>query len=607
MKKKGATPSRRKPPTVDDFVVLLVEDTEHHRSDMRQSLEEVENVYVVEAEDPDEASALIDKHHIDAAVVDLRLNKIPTAGFEVIDELNRRARNAPVVVATNHLGDDLSISKFVGSRQIIRVVNKNEEASSQVAPPIAEAADRWRARRVSVEQGTLVRDLVWKRRSRKAYEMRTARRELDRELERIYRALFGGVRGLEKDAEVQVTLRPIEREGLSAAVTVEGEVTIGRDAESNPVGGNRCVIKIGPREEIQEEVERYEGFVKFGVRMAQRVELLNYAYESMLGAVAYSFAGGVFGKSLMSFDQLLRRPDGRQLAATAIEELFDPDSKDWYGVHCTETSPAEYMGSTYRADFTTCFARLEESLGGLQRKFNRSGIVLSASRRDEPGSFLFPGGQLTIPPLNVNGSNPVFPRRPACLVHGDMHGGNVMIELGSAENDAPAEEVELGDLRKAALKRICLIDYRSAGPGPRAVDAVALQASIRLADAAAIAAEVAPGVPERELKGKALEKAVIRAANRVQSEERLLDRTWQRDPDGVPAVGNRSLPWASSSALLAARMRLTFEDMSLDEYLSIAIPCVIRQFGYDIGALVRVRLLAWLSALYGAAARAEEG
>lgn len=592
--------ARRKPPTVDDFVVLLLEDTETHRNDFRELLEEIEGVYVVEAENPDQAAVHVDRHHIDAAIVDLKLQGVPTAGYGVIEDLGMRAPNAPVVVATNHPGDELL--KFVGSSQIVRVINKDEEASSQIVPPIARAVKNWKERRVKVDRAATVRDLVWERRSRDAYHLRNSKRELDRELERIYRALFGGVRGLEKDAAVHVTMRPIEREGLSAAVTVEGEVTLGRDADSKPVGGNRCVIKVGPRKLIEEEVERYEGFVKFGVRMAQRVELLNYAYESQLGAVTYSFAGGVFGQSLMSLDQLLRRPDGRQLVAAAIEELFDPGRKAWYGVHCSETSPSDYMGSTYRADFGACFKRLGKSLGALQENLNRAGIVFNASSRDEAGSFVFPGGRLTIPPVNVNGEDPVYTRRPACLVHGDMHGGNVMIELG-ADGSASPNGADPADLRKASLKRICLIDYRSAGPGPRGVDAVALQASIRLADAAAIAAEAAPGVPERKLKGKALEKAVIRAANRVQAEQKLLDTTWAGGPADIPAPSSRSAPWASASALLAARMRLTFEDMSLDEYLSIAIPCVIRQFGYDVGVLARVRLLAWLSALYTAAIR----
>lgn len=58
---------------------------------------------------------------------------------------------------------------------------------------------------------------------------------------------------------------------------------------------------------------------------------------------------------------------------------------------------------------------------------------------------------------------------PARLVHGDMYGGNVMIEV-----------TRDGDVRPR------LIDYRSVGPDPRAIDFAALDASLRLADVKAI-------------------------------------------------------------------------------------------------------------------------
>ena len=149
-----------------------------------------------------------------------------------------------------------------------------------------------------------------------------------------------------------------------------------------------------------------------------------------------------------------------------------------------------------------------------------------------------------------------------------MHGGNATVELG-ATNGKPLDPEQDGWLRKAGLKRICLIDYRSAGPGPRAVDAVALQASIRLADAAAITAEFAPG--GGELKKDALREAIHRAASREQSEARWMKEAWAAPLDGEPVAGQQSALWARTSTLLAARMRQTFGDMPLEEYLAIAI------------------------------------
>jgi len=257
------------------------------------------------------------------------------------------------------------------------------------------------------------------------------------------------------------------------------------------------------------------------------------------------------------------------------------------------------MQESYETDFGRCFERLDGTLTTLQEKFGRRGVSFSKAGEEEPGRFSFDGGELTIPPRNVQGSSRVYPLRPACLVHGDMHGGNVMVEL-AADDDG---EIDLDDpvaLEAAELKRICLIDYRNAGPGPKAVDAVAMQASIRLADAVEIAAEVAPGVSDKKLKSEALARAVEIAANRVQAEQLWLERSWRLPCDGESVANPTSAAWVSASALLTARTRATFREMELPEYLAIAIPSAIRQFGYDVGQLGRVRLLAWLSSLYTA-------
>jgi Response regulator receiver domain len=591
--------TRKPPPTAEDFVVLLLEDGMRVRHDMMEALEQIEGVYVAEAADLADASTKIERHYIDAAIVDLKINGVSTAGFEVIDELRDRAPNAPIVIATNHLGGGQAVTRFVGSQRIIKIVNKQKEPLSRVAPPIEPLVERWRGKHVSIKGGNIVLGLVWRRQRRFPYKLRDTKRELGRELDRIYRRLFGGVRGLEEQGEVNVTFRPIEREGLSAAITVEGDVTLGQDMNEKDVQGNRCVVKIGPVDEIRQEVDRYQRFVKFGVRMEQRVELLSYAYDGLLGGIAYSFAGGVFGQSLMSLDELLRRQDGRHLVVDATKGLFNPDRKNWYGVRCRETSPVEYMQDTYETDFDECYQLLHSSLKKLQQRFGSRGVSFSVATEDDPGTLAFPGGRLVIPPKNIIGSNEIYQKRPACLVHGDMHGGNVMIELDGSDGVA-IDSTEFDGLSQAKLKRICLIDYRSAGPGPRTVDAVALQASMRLADTIVIADSMQPGTSEKDLVGDVLEKAVRRAVNRAQAEAKLLDAAWEAPINGEPVAGSRSQSWAAASALLTARMRMTFPDMERDEYLSMAIPCAIRQFGYDIGSLTRVRLLAWLSAMYGA-------
>lgn len=612
----------RREPTLQDFLVLVVEDQERLREGLRDALMRLDGVFVVEADSLAKARPMVDRHYIDAAIVDLDLPEGETAGFGVLEKLEEISDNTPVVIWSNYLDDKRNLAKFVGSKRVIRIVRKGNEPKEDKALPrprrsvervvdaIGPLVRKWHNSRVTIENDKLVRELLWDRRKMEAYEeLRGSRRELARELERVYRKLFGSISGLEKEgeAEVSVTFRPIEREGLSSAVTVEGEVTIGWGPGDEPVRGNRCVVKIGPIKEIAAEYERYERFVKFGVRLAQRVELLGYAPENLIGGIAYSFAGGVFGNSVMSFDRLLRRPDGRALAAQAVVSLFNPLEKNWYDVDCEKVSATDYVDESYKTDFGECFNTLASSLRGLESSYREEGFSFSEPGDKTPGEFLCPGGKLKIPPRNIDGANAIAPERAACLVHGDMHGGNVMVELGNGNEEAPPPLAprEPANLEGVELKRICLIDYRSAGPGPRAADAVALQISIRLADASAIAAKHSPGTEahgtkEKELKGKALAKAVLEAANRTQAEEKFLKQAWQAEPDGNSVARDGSAPWAVAVCHLTARMRYTFPDMALDEYLPIAILCAIRQFGYGIGPLARVRLLAWLSALYAA-------
>jgi hypothetical protein len=178
-----------------------------------------------------------------------------------------------------------------------------------------------------------------------------------------------------------------------------------------------------------------------------------------------------------------------------------------------------------------------------------------------------------------------------------------MIEFGGDVNESSAGDVPASDL--GTLKRVCLIDYGSTGPGPRGVDTVALQASVRLADAQHIC-EAVTGHRDLAPKGEALAKALELAANRVHAEKRILNEAWAGPSDQSPGPRRAAEPWDSTARLLTKLLRLNFDDeergeyMERDEYLAIAVPCAIRQCSYDISQVARMRLLAWLSALYGA-------
>ena len=81
------------------------------------------------------------------------------------------------------------------------------------------------------------------------------------------------------------------------------------------------------------------------MELDQRVEMLGDAAEDTLGALVYSFAGGLHRQDLASLDEVLQHDllDGDiHLSRDAIFRLFD--SKNWYNV----TSGNQERGGVFR-------------------------------------------------------------------------------------------------------------------------------------------------------------------------------------------------------------------------------------------------------------------
>lgn len=595
----GMSPS---PPTREKFRLLVVDEEEVILRDARKQFGADPDICLVTAATQDAALRAVGKYYFDAAMIDIELD-VPAGGYEVMREFAEVAPGTPLVVMTKHV-DPAHV------RELVRLVNPwppriagiidkaplskpGHDAATWMRPAVASIIEEWRSSRVELINEDLALELLEARADR-IPGYRDDPEEIATELDRICRCLFGDISGLAEGSGIGIELSPIGSPGLSSAIAVEATVRLGEDLSGEPVTGSRCVLKIGPVAGIREEVERYGRFVKFGVRLTQRVELLDHTYHHALGAVCYSFAGGVFGDALVSLDELLRSSGDSDLASAAIAELFALSSQSWYAVQCDGISARTYISQTYETDFGECFKSLEGTLNKLQRRLRRPdlqkalGGYVAFEKPDDgtDGMFELGGKKLAIPRRNVLGDGRLISAIPACLVHGDMHGGNVMLELSraSAGNGASAD---------VELRRVCLIDYRSSGPGPRAVDAVALQASLRLADARSIVAEVAPDVEPDSLADVQLAKAIRIAVSRVDDDVAALEEMWKgRSADEAPPS------WRAVDSQIAAATLENFTDLTCSEYLAIAVPFTLQQIGYRIDAVARVRMLAWLSAQY---------
>src|SRR4029453_10793281 len=218
----------------------------------------------------------------------------------------------------------------------------------------------------------------------------------------------------------------------------------------------------------------------FGVDVAERVEVLGVARADALGGLVYSFAGSMHNHDLVALDEVMvddLASGDIALSTEILSSLFH--STNWYSVPSAPMDVGEYFPSNYRTDLNRSWREGTRRLGELDG--SGAGGKLAVRRleapRDRVGMTIQSPEGMTVgvPDASVLGWGPLLWNAKSCLVHGDMHGGNVLLET-STDGRAPA-----GTARRH--HRTCLIDFKNSGPGPRCIDAVCLEASIRLAQA----------------------------------------------------------------------------------------------------------------------------
>ena len=451
-------------------------------------------IYVDEAYTARVAMTKIGETFFDLVLLDLYKERT-LAGYEVFRKFNETGCAVDVIFMTR-FDLDPSVKTLLkalaseGSARLVGFVDKREQES--IRSEVEKRYKAYAAAEFEVNNLALAGRIISSRRSRYRrpgiFPLRESPSEIDAEVERLLRQLYVEVRKTaDRVTDVSVSLEPIERRGLSAAVVVNATVMIGLHGVREVQGGHKTVLKIGPKPDILEEASRYREFVRYGVELDQRVELLGTAVRDSLGGLVYSFAGGLYRKELLSLDDVLildLKAARLGLAAAVLRGLFT--SKHWYEVHADDVEVARYFRDNYSNDLMKSFGQGEKALYELPDLLgDRVKVRKVEAHGREDSHFAVAVGDrdaLIVPDSSVLGLGLMYGSVPACLVHGDMHAGNVMLEVSegalSAERDRPGGEL--------APYRVCLIDFRNAGPGPRTIDAVALESSVRLADAEAV-------------------------------------------------------------------------------------------------------------------------
>ncbi|OAI40628.1 hypothetical protein AYO38_05600 [bacterium SCGC AG-212-C10] len=451
------------------YQVLVVDnspDVRERAKDELGSADLSDKVEVVICSGVADAQSAIDKGFFNIAIVDLKLNGNVETGRAVVEHLLAKAPSCEIVVMSRYVrGEPGAVMNLVSPLMPARVsVIEKDPGVNWFQLLVSERLIQWQRRQLAISGlDVVVTELL---KSERAKRLRLAERAnvgaLAAELHGLFSDIFGErLPAVGMRANRSLHLEQMHR-GFSASVVVEAVPSLGTDEMGSDVVGNRCIVKIGRRDDVAAEADRFLRVVRFGIPLESRVELLDFSLGDKLGVICYSFAGGA-NTRVRSLDEVVRSSSGGLTNAAAsrtalkcVSTLFQVDTRQWYQVAGELKSIGEYFEATLQAKL---LGRDRSRSERLERVANELGGVYERAA----GRMRFGATVLKFPTSSQLGSGVLAKRFPTSLVHGDMHGGNIMLD---------------------AHDRIRLIDFAQAGFGARTIDAAVLHGSVRIWDCA---------------------------------------------------------------------------------------------------------------------------
>lgn len=587
-------------PTTDaqTFRILVVDDEPDIPGIVRQNLITFgDQVRVDYAADADEASAMLEASLYDLALLDIYGKGKLNIGNEVYRRIDTGGFATRVILMTRFVlkqEDAPKLLQLTGGPSAWRLagfIDKNASLDAEIRGKVGQEVEDFRAREAKIAGIDPLAREIGRRRYRykkkltaDQHLLRKSQTEICTEIDRLLRRLYVDLPGAlqRRASRVHVELTAMERRGLSAAVVANATVNVSFEKLSTDNAGHKTVLKIGPKADIFEEAGRFFEYVRFGVELADRVELLAVAGVDTLGGLVYSFAGGTYKNELLALDEVLiedMQSGDLQTSKEALRSFFT--SKIWYAVECPPVGVSEYFSENYKTDLSRSYRDGEEELLKLVDRWGAwPRVVRRRNGQEDLGVVLKTpnGATLELPDVSVLGLGRLAHNVDTCLIHGDMHGGNVMIECSRREGTGTRK-----------VHRTCLIDFRSTGPGPRCMDAVALESSIRLADAGLMTERFDVGkTPPESVQSEVADYL----AHCLGSELALYRFVFLGV--GEPPIDH----WTLLAVALLEELKNCFGDLELREYLACSIKYSIRSLGFPLNDFARLRISAWLAALY---------
>lgn len=507
---------------------------------------------------PAEGRAAIDASDYDLAFIDFRFPN--DTGLGLLSYIAERAPSCRRVLMTKHLEktyrDVFEYAARPAQKSPLSLANKSDFKQNFFLAHInahfeRRLEQRWVMPDVSVVAGQLARLSPQKAPGLR----RESSASIEREVQKILFELFdmSASAPLEDEATTQLDIDPEIMHGRTGSVALRARLDYG-GLEGGPVYGSRCVVKIGPRESIKGESEKFQELVRMGVPSEFRVELIGTAVADGLAGVCYSAAGGSFSGDVVSLDVVLQRGD-MERAHEVVERLFDTSEKSWDNIRGGDQTIAGFYHDAFNADFVDRIRRV------------RSWAKASGFGTFDEETSRWTLGQHTVDlPVDDAPGHDLWPlETPTCLIHGDLHGGNVLV---------------------TATGKPYMIDFATVRIGPRFADAAALAATVRLQ------------VPELATDAVALDEKAL--STYLDGDLRLTSSKLE-DPDTLQYAMERFAdhPWFGLARRLdaLARTNADAEDARLElMQTQLAYALYICQ-PHLWNSAQQLRLAAWIGAL----------
>ncbi|MGH8897387.1 MAG: response regulator [Egibacteraceae bacterium] len=309
-----------------------------------------------------EAIGKVKAKYFDLMLLDLHFHDNDLGGYEVYRGLDKLTCSVEVLLMS-HLDFGSEVKTLIrlfaadGGPRFVGFLDKREQHRDSLRKEVAKLYEHFLGRNVTIENLDLPVSMILERRHRYqrpgSFPLRESPIELGVEVNRLIRDLYVHVPVGRRSSEVSIELAPIDRHGLSAAIVVNANVHISLSRMDPPRSPHKTVLKIGPKGEILEEAARYQEFVRFGVELDERVELLGVGCRDSLGGIVYSFAGGVHRKDLLSLDEILVDDiisGNLEVSRQVLERLFA--SRHWYSLTAEPVRLGDYFAENYRTDLT---------------------------------------------------------------------------------------------------------------------------------------------------------------------------------------------------------------------------------------------------------------